>query len=155
MPTRTKPLLVFVNTKSGPMLGHTLRRKFLRLLNPLQVRYSAGCAAVKIVTEEQNSGYSQQIILVTCVLHNLCCSFCIVTFVSMNAESVQRHSCGGYCVPCILSAAIRFFCAVPLLSMLQMLSKQSFAGCCDHPTYQTMSLQQEAWQVSSHIKSAS
>lgn len=37
VPPRSKPLLVFVNTKSGPMLGHTLRRSFLRILNPLQV----------------------------------------------------------------------------------------------------------------------
>lgn len=31
------PLLVFVNTRSGPQAGATLRRRFLRLLNPLQV----------------------------------------------------------------------------------------------------------------------
>ncbi|KAK9855135.1 hypothetical protein WJX84_000838 [Apatococcus fuscideae] len=32
-----KPLLVFLNTRSGPQVGATLRRQFLRLLNPLQV----------------------------------------------------------------------------------------------------------------------
>ena len=33
------PLLVFVNTRSGPQAGAALRRRFLRLLNPLQVRH--------------------------------------------------------------------------------------------------------------------
>jgi hypothetical protein len=32
-----KPILVFINTKSGPQKGWKLRRKFVRLLNPLQV----------------------------------------------------------------------------------------------------------------------
>ncbi|KAK9851856.1 hypothetical protein WJX84_011935 [Apatococcus fuscideae] len=32
-----KPLLVFLNTRSGPQVGSALRRKFLRLLNPIQV----------------------------------------------------------------------------------------------------------------------
>ena len=30
-------LQVFLNTKSGPQVGAQLRRRFLRLLNPLQV----------------------------------------------------------------------------------------------------------------------
>jgi diacylglycerol kinase (ATP) len=37
VPQGCKPLLVFINTKSGPQMGVILRRKFLRLLNPLQV----------------------------------------------------------------------------------------------------------------------
>lgn len=32
-----KPLLVFLNTKSGPQIGSRLRRRLLRLLNPIQV----------------------------------------------------------------------------------------------------------------------
>ena len=32
------PLLVFLNTKSGAQVGAMMRRRFLRLLNPLQVR---------------------------------------------------------------------------------------------------------------------
>lgn len=34
---------VFVNTKSGPQVGAQLRRRFLRLLNPLQARASYAC----------------------------------------------------------------------------------------------------------------
>jgi hypothetical protein len=29
-------VLCFINTKSGPQIGKDLRRKFLRILNPLQ-----------------------------------------------------------------------------------------------------------------------
>ncbi len=32
-----KPLLVFLNTKSGPQIGSKIRRRLLRLLNPIQV----------------------------------------------------------------------------------------------------------------------
>ncbi len=34
-----KPILCFINTKSGPQMGKELRRKFLRILNPLQARF--------------------------------------------------------------------------------------------------------------------
>lgn len=37
VPPGCKPLLVFMNTKSGPQLGSRLRRRLLRLLNPIQV----------------------------------------------------------------------------------------------------------------------
>ncbi|KAK9817740.1 hypothetical protein WJX72_001471 [[Myrmecia] bisecta] len=37
VPVGCKPLLVFLNTKSGPQVGLAMRRKFLRMLNPLQV----------------------------------------------------------------------------------------------------------------------
>ena len=37
VPPGIKPILVFVNTKSGPQKGWKLRRKFLRMLHPLQV----------------------------------------------------------------------------------------------------------------------
>lgn len=37
VPLGLKPILVFINTKSGPQTGKELRRKFLRVLNPLQV----------------------------------------------------------------------------------------------------------------------
>ena len=37
VPHGIRPILVFVNTKSGPQKGWKLRRKFLRLLHPLQV----------------------------------------------------------------------------------------------------------------------
>ncbi len=43
VPPGLKPILVFINTKSGPQMGKAMRRKFLRVLNPLQVRtISAG-----------------------------------------------------------------------------------------------------------------
>lgn len=37
VPPGCKPLLVFLNTKSGPQMGTRLRRRLLRLLNPIQV----------------------------------------------------------------------------------------------------------------------
>lgn len=37
VPPGCKPLLVFLNTRSGPQAGSRLRRQLLRLLNPIQV----------------------------------------------------------------------------------------------------------------------
>ena len=37
IPPGWRPLLVFLNTKSGPQTGARMRRRFLRCLNPLQV----------------------------------------------------------------------------------------------------------------------
>ena len=37
LPSGCSPLLVFLNTKSGAQVGAMMRRRFLRLLNPLQV----------------------------------------------------------------------------------------------------------------------
>ena len=39
IPPGWRPLLVFLNTKSGPQTGARMRRRFLRCLNPLQVRF--------------------------------------------------------------------------------------------------------------------
>lgn len=36
-------MLCFINTKSGPQIGKDLRRKFLRVLNPLQARTCKVC----------------------------------------------------------------------------------------------------------------
>ena len=38
LPGGCSPLLVFLNTKSGAQVGAMMRRRFLRLLNPLQAR---------------------------------------------------------------------------------------------------------------------
>lgn len=38
LPAGSRPVLVFINTKSGPQVGAGLRRRLLRLLNPVQVR---------------------------------------------------------------------------------------------------------------------
>lgn len=38
VPLGWRPLLVFLNTRSGPQLGARMRRRFLRCLNPLQVQ---------------------------------------------------------------------------------------------------------------------
>lgn len=37
LPRQCHPILVFINTKSGPQVGHILRNRFSRILNPLQV----------------------------------------------------------------------------------------------------------------------
>ena len=37
VPPGCRPLLVFLNTRSGPQMGTRLRRRLLRLLNPIQV----------------------------------------------------------------------------------------------------------------------
>ena len=39
LPSGCSPLLVFLNTKSGAQTGAAMRCRFLRLLNPLQVRH--------------------------------------------------------------------------------------------------------------------
>ena len=39
LPGGCSPLLVFLNTKSGAQTGALMRRRFLRLLNPLQVAF--------------------------------------------------------------------------------------------------------------------
>ena len=44
VPPGWRPLLVFLNTKSGPQLGARMRRRFLRCLNPLQVQAVAPVA---------------------------------------------------------------------------------------------------------------
>jgi diacylglycerol kinase (ATP) len=48
LPPGCKPVLVFVNTKSGPQVGTSLRQCFLRALHPLQVRHLAehSCASL-------------------------------------------------------------------------------------------------------------
>jgi hypothetical protein len=37
MPPNCRPVLVFVNVRSGPQVGDMLRRRFLRVLHPLQL----------------------------------------------------------------------------------------------------------------------
>lgn len=37
LPVTHRPILVFINTRSGPQIGETLRQLFLRILHPLQV----------------------------------------------------------------------------------------------------------------------
>lgn len=44
VPPGFKPLLVFLNTKSGPQTGMHLRRRLLRLLNPIQVSKLSSCS---------------------------------------------------------------------------------------------------------------
>ena len=44
VPPGWRPLLVFLNTKSGPQTGSRMRRRFLRCLNPLQVTPGASLA---------------------------------------------------------------------------------------------------------------
>lgn len=48
LPPGCKPVLVFVNTKSGPQAGALLRRRFLRCLHPLQV---GRCKAPLLINE--------------------------------------------------------------------------------------------------------
>ena len=43
VPPGWRPLLVFLNTKSGPQTGVRMRRRFLRCLNPLQVVHPRSC----------------------------------------------------------------------------------------------------------------
>jgi hypothetical protein len=45
LPPGCRPVLVFINTKSGPQAGAALRRRFLRALHPLQVAALAALPA--------------------------------------------------------------------------------------------------------------
>lgn len=46
VPPNVRPLLVFVNPKSGPQVGATMKRQLLQLLHPLQVWRCKGCGEV-------------------------------------------------------------------------------------------------------------
>ena len=55
LPSGCSPLLVFLNTKSGAQTGAAMRRRFLRLLNPLQVILSACILLLSCFTESRRT----------------------------------------------------------------------------------------------------
>ena len=82
-----KPVLCFINTKSGPQIGKDLRRKFMRILNPLQASCTTPIACFAIAQSR-----CQHLIL-GCLLAATC-----VTLLSFCSTSVHQRFAPGQVV---------------------------------------------------------
>ena len=138
VPLGVKPVLVFINTKSGPQKGWKLRRKFLRLLNPLQVpcnpisrRVNAWGAMVLVAVHTRTSPN----FLCASTVQNGLPAFLIVPIYTYGQHSDDVSPCAGLVLPpkmlhnsCCQASAQQFLCSPNICSELSFAAANTGRG---------------------------